>query len=97
MKKKETSTIEQVLRSMQGSRRAQPEPELLDRIEARISDLADREITIRWPRVAIAALLIIGLNVIGFVQVIQSNARSKAGVNTTVAGEQLVSDYNFYE
>ena len=89
---------DEVLASLQGSKRAEPDEALFARIEQELAAEEVRVIPMTFLRVAaVAAVLILGLNILGLLQVSQNQSLA---VNETVSTEeqtQLWLNYNLYE
>ncbi len=90
--------IDEVFQSMEGSRRAQPKPDLLARIEQRIDGEETRILPISLRRIAaVAAILLLMLNGFAISQFSQSSATMAEEPAGSVYDLPLISDYNLYD
>ncbi|MEZ4850474.1 MAG: hypothetical protein R3B93_18055 [Bacteroidia bacterium] len=91
--------IEDVFQSMKGSKKAQPRPELLAKIEDQITDSREKVIPMRqWKYAAAAAVVIIFMNVSAL---LYYNQTAKGTYEDVAAAEvyskSLISNYKIYE
>ncbi|GLR18277.1 hypothetical protein [Portibacter lacus] len=99
MKNDKEKWVNDVLNSMEGSRRAKPSPELFDQILQEIDRPETQVLTMpHWSRIAaVAALLIMG-NVFAVQQISQSRYSDLSEVSSSDSDNyMLVSDYKIYE
>lgn len=99
MKKDKENWMEDVLGSLKGSKRAQPNPGLFARIESQIETPEAIVIPItQWRLAAAAAILLLMLNVFAIQKYIQTyNLKTNELVVDANADQQLISNYNPYE
>ena len=100
MKKNEKEKwIEDVMKSIDGSQRASPSADLFSKIESLIDSAEAKIVPVRqWRMIAVAATLVLVLNVFALRQVSRTYA-STAGDYYTEGGsyQQLISDFKIYE
>ena len=95
MKNDQEKWINDVLGSMQGSTRAQPNPELFSKIENQLSLSEERIIPMYRLRIAAAAAVVL-LILNGFtVQYYLKQSNSPA--EEVIVGQSLLSNYTLYE
>ena len=99
MKKDKEKWMDDVLGSLEGSKRAQPSPELFARIESQIDAPEAKVIPITQWRIAVAAaILLLMLNVFAMRQYAHRYEVNTDDLVVEVsADQQLISNYNPYE
>lgn len=96
---KEEKWIEAVMTSMEGSQRAAPTADLFSKIESLIDGVEEKNVPVRqWRMIAIAASLVLVLNVFALRQFSGSYV-SAAGdyLQEGESNQQLISDFKIYE
>ena len=100
MNKHTEEWIDQVLGSTEGMQRAQPSPELLDRIEQTLTDQRAEKISAtHWWLAAAAAIILLVINLFATRELLQAEGLQAFEKQAQVGNfqEPLLSDYNFYE
>lgn len=99
MKKDKENWMEDVLGSLEGSKRAQPNPGLFARIESQIETPEAIVIPVtQWRLAAAAAILLLMLNVFAMRQYAQRyEVNTDELVVDVSSDQQLISNYNPYE
>lgn len=88
--------IELVFSSMEGSQRAQPSPELFDKISEQCFTPERKLSPFQWKASVAAAAAIIIMNTFAFIQSIdQAKVTNTSPSNTEE--QSLISNYNYYE
>lgn len=99
MKEEKDKRIEDILSSMQGSQRAQPDLELFAKIEQRIDAPEAKIIPMRqWSYAVAAAIVLLILNTVALRQFTQSDySNTPEMVVTQNDSRSLISNYRIYE
>lgn len=99
MKEEKDKRIEDILSSMQGSQRAQPDLELFAKIEQRIDAPEAKIIPMRqWSYAVAAAIVLLVLNTVALRQFTQSDySNTPEMVVTQNDSRSLISNYRIYE
>ena len=99
MKEEKDKRIEDILNSMQGSQRAQPDLELFAKIEQRIDAPEAKIIPMRqWSYAVAAAIVLLVLNTVALRQFTQSDySNTSEMVVTQNESRSLISNYRIYE
>ena len=99
MKDEKDKWIEDVMGSMKGSQRAQPNPELFAKVEQGIDAPETRIIPMRqWSYTVAAAILLLVLNTVALRQFTQSDYSNTVEMVVTKNDSQaLISNYRIYE
>lgn len=98
MEKDKEKWMNDVLDSVQGSRRAKPHPELFAKIEAAVYAPQSKVIPIRqWRLFAAAAVCLLMLNIFALRKYAQSNVSAKEWLVENSVEETIISTYQLYE
>lgn len=100
MKDKREKWISDVFNSLQGSRRAQPPEDLFGRLEQRLWKMPEAKVRplLPWRLAAVAAVLLLTLNVLALQQFSQSpHYQSEEWGEERLADPALISNYKLYE
>lgn len=99
MKEEKDKRIEDILSSMQGSQRAQPDLELFAKIEQRIDAPEAKIIPMRqWSYAVAAAIVLLILNTVALRQFTRSDySNTPEMVVTQNDSRSLISNYRIYE
>ncbi len=99
MKNNQEKWVNEVVESMKGSQRAKPAPELLGKITHQLFDQKAKVLSIRqWRIIAIAATLILALNILAISQLSSNNKAVNTQMAEKNSGQQdIISNYKLYE
>jgi len=88
-----------ILRSMEGSRRAKPRPELLKKIQASLSGHSTPVIQlVPWRSALVASALLLLINITAVYTYVQSNKKpSNQNLLAEAYSESLISSFQFYK
>ncbi|OJJ19370.1 hypothetical protein BKI52_21410 [marine bacterium AO1-C] len=97
MKDDKNKWIDEVMGSMQGSKKAQPNPELFTKIEARIDQPQTRSIKINRWQIA-AAIFLLVLNGFALRQITQKHrTTTPTTAKSKGLSQPLISNYKIYD
>lgn len=98
MKDNKEKWIADVFDSMKGSRRSKPSADLFAKIEHQLDAPEARVIPInQWKLTAVAAVLLLIMNVFVLRQVTQNNGFGTGETMVEHTSEQLISNYKIYD
>jgi len=99
MNKKKSNWVEEVIHSMEGSQKAQPRPEVLAKIQGKLSPLGSALVPVKqWRKYAAAAAVILLINISALMIINKNeNVQVSENGNSYMPANTMINTYQIYD